>query len=1056
MSSRGSGPTLFGGAIVSIRTRLWGYGEIKTTWGGTLKTIIGAVCLLAIAGVCHAQTPYTWNQHGDRLAASKAISAGGPDMAGDAVSLSNGALSFSATDVSIPGSNGLPVEFSRSYTVRDQRHRQTDSMLGDWDVEVPNISGIFAPDWVIGLAETKNRCSAQTIPKIPNGFNAGDFWNGATLSLGSAGGELLLPLAGTTQPSTGGPYKWVTGDGKSHVSCITNQNEAGEGFLVITADGTRYWFDWMAQYAEPGLKRTIAFNQTYPAPGIGHLTYEIPRTRTVLYVTRVQDRFGNRVDYAYTNNWNQPGKLTQITGYSNGIADGRQLTINYSSGRISTVTDGSRTWSYGYGNAAGGRKTLTGVTLPVGSCRSRTSQWVIDLASLTSAEILFNESSIGDGVRTCQSPETPQNHTDKFLGSITHPSGEKSTFTVGLQPHGRGDVPVNCDNVTTLTGTPPGSGNETDDDENIYPIGAYTLTLEKKAVEGTGLTPAEWTYVYNPGISVRWVQGATRTYPVCDYNNYDCAHPPCAVGECQSTSNTIVIGPTDWTRYTYGNSYLKNEGKLLKVEIGASETNILKTVTYVYDMTMANQAYPARYGMSIRAGDDGYQSQYHRPLLTKTTTLQSTSFVWQANAFDWFANPLSVLKMSTPALGSSYSKTETYEYENNLSLWVIGQIKKAKQGGITVTEVGYDPVTSVPITYRSFDKLVQTLTYNADGTVATAKDGANNVTTLSSWYRGIPRTIKYPATDESPLGATQVLAVSPQGWVTGVTDENAFTTTFGYDAMGRVNNITYPTGDSTVWNNTTQVFENVAGQWRQTVSTGNARKITYFDALWRPALTWEYDNTTPAIQAATQRYQRFSYDAGGRLQFASYPGSASTTTSGTWNEYDALNRITSVLQNSETTPDNPAGLLTTLTEYQPNFKVRVTSPKLQQTTTTYMAYRGPTTDWPMTINHAGMANTDITRDPFGKPWTVKRRSPDGTLSVTRSYKYDDYQQLCFSIEPETQGHRSGLRCKGQSVMERKRPIIHCLNRLRNRSRGCGQHSQSHLRHSQSHQDAYFP
>ena len=66
-----------------------------------------------------------------------------------------------------------------------------------------------------------------------------------------------------------------------------------------------------------------------------------------------------------------------------------------------------------------------------------------------------------------------------------------------------------------------------------------------------------------------------------------------------------------------------------------------------------------------------------------------------------------------------------------------------------------------------------------------------------------------------------------------------------------------------------------------------------------------------------------------------------------------------------------------------------------------MAYEEPTTDWPMTINHAGMANTDITRDPFGKPWTVKRRSPDGTLSVTRSYKYDDYQQLCFSIEPET-------------------------------------------------------
>ena len=32
---------------------------------------------------------------------------------------------------------------------------------------------------------------------------------------------------------------------------MQNWSEGGEGFMAITPDGTRYWFDWMAQYLEP-------------------------------------------------------------------------------------------------------------------------------------------------------------------------------------------------------------------------------------------------------------------------------------------------------------------------------------------------------------------------------------------------------------------------------------------------------------------------------------------------------------------------------------------------------------------------------------------------------------------------------------------------------------------------------------------------------------------------------------------------------------------------------------------------------------------------------------
>lgn len=89
---------------------------------------------LVLAGLCSAQvqaqgskTP--WEELGNRLKASQEVSALGPNLFGDQVSLSNGALSFSVTDVSLPGNSALPVAFSRSYRVRDWRYRVADGML---------------------------------------------------------------------------------------------------------------------------------------------------------------------------------------------------------------------------------------------------------------------------------------------------------------------------------------------------------------------------------------------------------------------------------------------------------------------------------------------------------------------------------------------------------------------------------------------------------------------------------------------------------------------------------------------------------------------------------------------------------------------------------------------------------------------------------------------------------------------------------------------------------------------------------------------------------------
>ncbi|MCL6712581.1 RHS repeat protein [Pseudomonas sp. R2.Fl] len=275
-----------------------------------------------------------------------------------------------------------------------------------------------------------------------------------------------------------------------------------------------------------------------------------------------------------------------------------------------------------------------------------------------------------------------------------------------------------------------------------------------------------------------------------------------------------------------------------------------------------------------------------------------------------------LLALPLVAQAQSWSRTETITYHDNPTLWVLGQTAKVtcvapaactpseSPTGIVMSETGYDTLAR-PVTAKAYGKLQQTLTYNADGTLKTAKDGNNNVTTFGNWKRGIPQSITHA--DSS----TQSAVVNNHGWIESVTDENGYTTCYTYDTMGRLASLTPPSetaanacdsGEAS-WKKTVLSFQPVAaaehgipaGHWRQTVSTGNGQKISYFDALWRPLVVREYD---AANVAGTQRFSRFAYDAEGRVTFASYPGTTDALSTGTWTEYDALGRVTAVSQDS--------------------------------------------------------------------------------------------------------------------------------------------------------------
>lgn len=362
--------------------------------------------------------------------------------------------------------------------------------------------------------------------------------------------------------------------------------------------------------------------------------------------------------------------------------------------------------------------------------------------------------------------------------------------------------------------------------------------------------------------------------------------------------------------------------------------------------------------------------------------------------------------MAVSVHAQTYTSTETVVYHDNTAKWVLGQAEERRVNDILVSSTTFDATYAVPLTVSSFGQVQQTFTYDFTsaldsgqrGTLRTVKDARENVTGLTGWKRGIPTTISYAN------GTSSSAEVDDFGMIRAVTNERGTITRYDYDPMGRTKLIDYPDGDSVDWTNTVQEFSQInveeygiaAGHWRQTVTTGNARKIIYFDGLWRPLIEREEDLSNPA----TVRVSAKRYDHEGRVTDAYYPQNSTFTShaqfaKGVHTTYDALGRVTQVAQDAE-----GGQVLRTMTGYLPGFETLVTDPRQKQTRTQYAALDQPTYDYPVKQFLPEGVEVTIERDAFFKPIELTRSGPDVT-AVERFYVYDQQQRLCRLFEPES-------------------------------------------------------
>jgi len=936
--------------------------------------------LCAAMGAAAASDVTIPDEYNNHIRERGSITASSGNVFGESVSLGSGSLEFVQTDVSLPGNNEVPVRVGRRF--RLNRLSQGIGHFAYWDLDIPSVHGVFGPEgWVVQgstLDDRAKRCANFSAPPAAT-FQGGvfmpdEFWSGTYFHVPGQGEQEVLRTRSTTSvPSDGHTYAVVTKSG-AVARCPAN----GSAFEFVTPDGMVYTLDHLATRNMISLRKSSGTPDPFSALGamaagadmqpMVAVDYILPRVEAFLFPTKVSDRFGNTVTYTWSTT--NPWQLLRIKA-----DDGRQLDFTYAdstSPRITSVTDGTRTWRYGY--ALTGPGELVSVTGP------DESSWTFDLMPLTRA------APHPLGVM-CDDIATPS--TAAVIGRMTSPSGATATFTVAPTLLGRSWVPREC--ISS---------------ENQYTREPYlfeTMALTSKKFEGPGLPSGglSWTYSY----------GAPNHCwdPNSGFVN---AINPVICNSNSPTARIVTETAPDGavTRYTYGNRFGKNEGLLLKAEQGWSGSSAMRTfvIDHVYaDADPATLPYVPSNGISVRRMGDFDITSRRLPRRRVVTTQQGETFTWEVDnncagasyCFDAWARPIRVKKFSS--LSPSYAKTETTTYHDNLSKWVLGQVETVSIDGTQVARTDYTPTYALPLRTYSFGKLQQTLGYTTtsgdqNGTLRTIKDGRNNVTTLTSWKRGIPQSIGYFD------GTARSAVVNADGTIASVTDENSFTTSYKYDDMGRLEQTIYPTGDSPAWASLTQSFTQVmapehgipSGHWRQSTLQGNYRKNVFFDALWRPVLVHEYD---AADVAGTLRSTRFNYDHEGRTTFASYVGGTTTAPDvGVHTNYDALGRVTRTEQDAE-----PGVQVVTTNEYLSGFQQRVTNPRNKATLFHYEAYDQPTTDMPERIVQPEGAYTYITRNAFGNPTQIIRRNSTGSIAVGRYYVYDAHQQLCKRLEPET-------------------------------------------------------
>ncbi len=531
--------------------------------------------------------------YADLIRSQSAVGSLDGGLLGESIDYYTGQTDFVATDVSLPGNNALPVAVGRRYHVANHAGGVLAGAFGDWDLEIPHIEGVVATatGWTIPGAGPDARCTYFAAPPAttvttPNGTGtvttsvpSSEYGVGYAIVVPGAGRhELLLRASGNTQsPGSGYPIVsqdwWASGCMQRSDAPVTNPPTPDEGFMVKSPAGVTYTFEEYSARPYPSYQR--------PADSTtSGLMATVPRQQVVMLPSKIEDRFGNWVTYAYTTNGTTLS-LNTITS-----SDGRIIKLYYSNGLISSIYDGTRTWYYGYTSGS-----LSTVTLP------DNSSWAINFATLNSTSWTYSGA-------TCTSLPTPS-FNSTASGTIRHPTGAAGTFTFTVTRQGRNGAPSTC--LSNSAGVQFAA---------VQPSVYDVLALTKKQITGPGISGTlSWTLAY----------------------------AGCSSSSCNASKTTTLTDPLSHTTvYTFGAAYNANadqdtEGQLQSKVSGSGA----QTEQYTY-YTASGHAYPSTSGTPAQVRGDLAPLTTLRPTQSVTTTVDGASYTQTMSSPDAFGYPTSI------------------------------------------------------------------------------------------------------------------------------------------------------------------------------------------------------------------------------------------------------------------------------------------------------------------------------------------------------------------------------------------------------------------------------
>jgi len=881
---------------------------------------------------------------------------------GENVSTYDGSLSFEQTDFSLKG-NGPLITVGRSYQVTsiNERPLKYEGAAADWELDIPRIETYTANQlnvtgWQVAATNPEARCSSFGLPPTVNGIENGTpsvpdvWWYGYHLIVPGAGSQTLQ------QPSSSNPLRpggktivAMTKDNWAASCGVTADNDSGEGFVVTSPDGTQYTFAHLVYRA---MAASIRPENSGPEGLVAASTLSpnistqaaVTRRDALMMVTKVTDRFGQSVTYSYSGD-----DLTQISG-----SDGRLVTLTYvpSTHQVQTInvipsSGATRTWTYAYGTTgAGSEPTLTRVTLPNGSA------WTMNLGA-------WMEALVDTPTNNCANPTSATG--SPVFATMTHPSGLSATFGVESITRGRSYVPKTC-----LIGNASAPAE--------IPQNVYQLAVSSKVFTGAGIGTQTWSYAYSPA------NGSWST-------------DPCATGHtCPTTVWTDVTDPLgNDTRYTFSNVYDQTEGHPVRTDYyGGSSSGTLMRFEVTGYAAANNGPWASPYVFDLQSRTNQAVTNNLTPVNSTVIGQDGNTFTRSTSAFDVYGRPTVTTRSSNVA--GQASVTETTSYLNDAALWVLGlpqEVDNNTTGEVESLNV-YNAATDTLASRSAFGQTLMSYGWNTAGQLASFTDPLNHTTTLGNYKRGIPQSIGFPdSTSES-------LVVDDFGQISSITNQAGNTTSYLYDATGRIAEIDYPTGDSVAWAKQVYgyAFEPVASHgleanhWLRSVTQGSKVSYTWFDAMMRPRVA-----ETQATDGSMPISTRTDYDFRGNKVFQSYPVDGNFNlgdiTAGITTNYDALSRVTTTVQPSE------LGNLTTTTNYLFGASKQIVDPKGNSTTTTYQVFDEPSYDNAIQVSAPEGVTQAITRDLYGNPLSISQGG------ITKSMVYDSFHRLCRTTEPES-------------------------------------------------------